>query len=684
MPLPNEDRGDWVVGLQPDDRMPGDWLRMVARVFAAYRAKPLEESIVVYIDGLNLTLNSHINNIANVGITGGQAFVDDQFIGFLCSSTFEFDSSWLIPDEVYEIVLQYRFIHQFPNPEPHFMIVHKDNVNHEEMLILGHAVKDTNGILTITDDKIPWWREMIAAAIGDTEVDEPGLLPYIIAIKSDTDANYPDDPLHPELEQGSLDIGWALDFHHEVGNNVNYNSRLSTNKNDDGTLYINNQKIITEIGPNGPNDASDPGDVYLRLGNNLSVVDSLDQNNPLENPQSDSGKACISLITENTDLNYVTDIKGASWCFDHDTSSTSIQNREDFNDPNTAINTLTITNQEDLVTINGNSIWHSGNLSSTGLNIMFIGYFTSPPTTRPDGSALGDGDTFYDTIQHSYWYYQEDHWVQVGRSDSMKQYEITPEVDISIGEGLTLEYNPYFLWIGVDGVNLNKEDYIATDGQNIVFNQLIKREAVISIYTVLSGEAYGVRVADLSDVNIININDGDTITWNSSMNGWVNSTSGGSDAMPTGGIIMWSGDSATIPNGWALCDGSNGTPNLIDKFIVGSDGSNSGATGGNALATMPQHSHGIGHEHGVVTTTSGGEHSHTPKVKMDGALGEEHLTLSPTGVWDNPDGPYISENGSHTHSIDIPYQSFTSSVEGTTDSEANLPPYFTLAYIIKV
>jgi len=41
------------------------------------------------------------------------------------------------------------------------------------------------------------------------------------------------------------------------------------------------------------------------------------------------------------------------------------------------------------------------------------------------------------------------------------------------------------------------------------------------------------------------------------------------DSFPTGGIIMWSGTIATIPTGWALCDGTSGTPDLRDKFVVG-------------------------------------------------------------------------------------------------------------------
>jgi hypothetical protein len=56
----------------------------------------------------------------------------------------------------------------------------------------------------------------------------------------------------------------------------------------------------------------------------------------------------------------------------------------------------------------------------------------------------------------------------------------------------------------------------------------------------------------------------------------------GSDAsLPSGVIVMWSGTLATIPAGWNLCNGSNGTPDLRDRFVKGAaNGANPGATGG--------------------------------------------------------------------------------------------------------
>ena len=68
------------------------------------------------------------------------------------------------------------------------------------------------------------------------------------------------------------------------------------------------------------------------------------------------------------------------------------------------------------------------------------------------------------------------------------------------------------------------------------------------------------------------------------------------DAMPIGSIIMFNGKAEEIPSGWAICDGTNGTPNLIDKFIKGSN--IAGSTGGASqvtlsVAQLPPHRHKV-------------------------------------------------------------------------------------------
>ena len=82
----------------------------------------------------------------------------------------------------------------------------------------------------------------------------------------------------------------------------------------------------------------------------------------------------------------------------------------------------------------------------------------------------------------------------------------------------------------------------------------------------------GVMYYDDSD-NQLYVCDGSA--WQSSMGG-----------VPSGAIMMWSGSIASIPAGWALCDGTGGTPDLRDKFVQGAPaGVNPGNTGGSLSKT---------------------------------------------------------------------------------------------------
>lgn len=184
--------------------------------------------------------------------------------------------------------------------------------------------------------------------------------------------------------------------------------------------------------------------------------------------------------------------------------------------------------------------------------------------------------------------------------------------------------------------------------------------------------------------------------------------------VPSGGIIMWSGTVAAIPTGWYLCDGNNGTPDLVDRFIVGSS-TDSGAThdigdtgGTNSLTlvsgNIPSHTHSFS-----ATTASGGSHTHTysgttSNKSLTGTLtaGKPQgysgiVSLSSGSVAGGGDG---SQSSANTYSINASHDhtysgttasngSHTHTVSGTTGSTGsgsafdNRPAYYALAFIMK-
>lgn len=155
--------------------------------------------------------------------------------------------------------------------------------------------------------------------------------------------------------------------------------------------------------------------------------------------------------------------------------------------------------------------------------------------------------------------------------------------------------------------------------------------------------------------------------------------------VPSGAIMMWSG--STAPTGWALCDGTNGTPDLRDRFVVGAGGSLAGPTGGSG-----SHSHTVsGHTHSVSvpisTTSSNGLHSHSYFVDLDYNTGYDytpgtgHSFRFITSLYAQFD--YTSGEGNHTHTV--PSQLLTTgSATSTTNSTGHLPPYYKLAFIMKL
>jgi microcystin-dependent protein len=173
-------------------------------------------------------------------------------------------------------------------------------------------------------------------------------------------------------------------------------------------------------------------------------------------------------------------------------------------------------------------------------------------------------------------------------------------------------------------------------------------------------------------------------------------------AFPQGMILMWSGAIVNIPNGYQLCNGSNGTPDLRNRFVVGAGDSYAvGATGGSNSVTLtenelPLHTHGVtdstvntsgSHDHSNLNTGTEPNHTHpsdslirTPGSIASTGSGATFGTTSSTGSGgSHSHSASTNSNGSHLHNV-----SFEVSQTGSGQSHENRPPYYALAFIMKV
>ena len=123
--------------------------------------------------------------------------------------------------------------------------------------------------------------------------------------------------------------------------------------------------------------------------------------------------------------------------------------------------------------------------------------------------------------------------------------------------------------------------------------------------------------------------------------------------IPPGVIVMWSGAVSEIPNGWVLCDGNNGTPCLLDRFVVGAGSTyNVGDTGGEAthkltVLELPRHVHSLN-------------------------MIDKEDTLAPVKNILGTKGNSYGSNNAMT------------GVQGDDKPHNNMPPYYALCYIMKI
>lgn len=136
--------------------------------------------------------------------------------------------------------------------------------------------------------------------------------------------------------------------------------------------------------------------------------------------------------------------------------------------------------------------------------------------------------------------------------------------------------------------------------------------------------------------------------------------------VPKGGIIMWSGSISDIPKGWALCDGTNGTPNLQNRFVLGAgdlyEPNETGGVRSKTLSTanLPSHTHSL----------SGGAQTISVETVSHGIAGRRFL---------------VSSGYNENRNIDVDIN--LSGNVGRTGSGASfsiMPPYYALAFIMKL
>jgi hypothetical protein len=163
-----------------------------------------------------------------------------------------------------------------------------------------------------------------------------------------------------------------------------------------------------------------------------------------------------------------------------------------------------------------------------------------------------------------------------------------------------------------------------------------------------------------------------TIQTYDNLYGIIGATPPSATPIPSGGIFLWSGSIGSIPAGYVLCNGTNGTPDLRDRFVVGAGSTYAvNSTGGSADSVVVSHTHAAtvtdpGHFHRSGMVTNAGDNAYGTDGSLNSIFG------SSAGVG--------SACKTETKTTGISVANASAGVSGTN---ANLPPYYALCYIMK-
>lgn len=228
--------------------------------------------------------------------------------------------------------------------------------------------------------------------------------------------------------------------------------------------------------------------------------------------------------------------------------------------------------------------------------------------------------------------------------------------NIGVSPGVTTlrlgNINPTTIWIGGNAGNVNLAN--VNSNTQVSGNLITGGNLSVTGTSTLTGNATAPTAANGTNTTQVATT---AFVTNSLLN-----------LVPSGVIVMWSGSIASIPTGWLLCNGGNGTPDLRNRFIVGAGSTYTpGNTGGSADAVV------VSHTHTASSVVSDPGHTHTytaPANATSDATGFDTEIATTTGA----------STGTSTTGIGV---STTVNSSGVSGTNANLPPYYALAYIMK-
>lgn len=297
-------------------------------------------------------------------------------------------------------------------------------------------------------------------------------------------------------------------------------------------------------------------------------------------------------------------------------------------------------------------------------------------TTQRDLMAFGnpvpaEGLLVYDSDQHRFyvWRASESLWYALNPFDFSNQNGVDSDVTSTFASNV--------------GVNTSVASNKLTTSGNL---------SVGSAYAATtSAPVDGLLVQGDLAINTPTIIDELTVNGNAKIEDTVKANGfSGFGVAPLGAIIMWTGSG--VPLGWQLCDGNGGTqvngitiPDLRGRFVIGVGTSSDGAANYGVTNTGGEETHALtvaempSHNHGGATDTEG-DHSHA----HEGYRNVDHYTCA--GCNNDRSVKSRSESGSandyggesagyHRHSI---------SSQGSGSGHENRPPYYALAYLIRV